>query len=170
MQEDLMWTCLHWFQLCSVLAPLQESGQPSSYFHNDRVQEELSQVIGVNEPELKDQKDLHYTNAVIHESHRLIPPLSLIYRSTARDATFQGYFIQKGTMVFLSQKSLLLEEGEWETPDRFNPGHFLDEKGCFTRKDYFLAFSAGTVHGKAKLYNPQFMKKAADVTSADHRF
>lgn len=39
--------------------------------------------------------------------------------------------------------SVLYDENEWETPHAFNPAHFLDDKGCFVRRDAFMPFSAG---------------------------
>lgn len=32
---------------------------------------------------------------------------------------------------------------QWETPEKFNPDHFLDEKGHFRKRDDFMVFSAG---------------------------
>ncbi|KAL6486149.1 hypothetical protein MHYP_G00055410 [Metynnis hypsauchen] len=39
--------------------------------------------------------------------------------------------------------SVLFDENEWETPNSFNPEHFLDKEGKFVRRDAFLLFSAG---------------------------
>lgn len=39
--------------------------------------------------------------------------------------------------------SVLFDKNEWETPDVFNPQHFLDSEGQFRRRDAFLPFSAG---------------------------
>ncbi|XP_061556461.1 cytochrome P450 2K1-like [Phycodurus eques] len=110
----------------------------------DRVQEELSRVVGVRQVQMEDRKKLPYVNAVIHETQRLanIVPMAVAHQ-TSRDVTFQGYFIQKGTAVLPLLTSVLHDESEWETPNTFNPSHFLDEEGNFIKRDAFLPFSAG---------------------------
>ncbi|KAJ8362803.1 hypothetical protein SKAU_G00116340 [Synaphobranchus kaupii] len=109
----------------------------------DRVQEELSQVIGEREPRVEDRRNLPYTDAVIHEIQRMASIIPMTHHSTSCDITFQGYFIKKGTTVIPLLMSVLKDEEEWETPHSFNPGHFLDEKGCFIRRDALMPFSAG---------------------------
>ncbi|XP_013865520.1 cytochrome P450 2K1 [Austrofundulus limnaeus] len=110
----------------------------------DGVLEELSRVVGSRQIRLEDRKNLPYTDAVIHEIHRLsnIFPLSLPH-ATSTDVTFQGYFIEKGTTVFPLLTSVLYDESEWESPYTFNPSHFLDNDGNFVRRDALLSFSAG---------------------------
>ncbi|XP_003980046.2 cytochrome P450 2K1-like [Takifugu rubripes] len=82
--------------------------------------------------------------AVIHETQRManIVPMSLPHR-TSRDTSFQGYVIQKGTMVIPLLTSVLYDESQWEKPHTFNPAHFLDDEGRFVRRDAFMPFSAG---------------------------
>ncbi|KAK9519203.1 hypothetical protein VZT92_021944 [Zoarces viviparus] len=43
----------------------------------------------------------------------------------------------------LNLASVLFDKTEWETPDTFNPGHFLDAERKFVKKEAFLPFSAG---------------------------
>ncbi|XP_010786443.1 cytochrome P450 2K1-like [Notothenia coriiceps] len=110
----------------------------------DKVQEELSSVIGSRQSRAEDRKNLPYTDAVIHETQRLanIVPMAILHR-TSQDVTFQGYFIKEGTCVLPLLTSVLQDESEWETPHTFNPSHFLDKEGKFIRRDASMPFSAG---------------------------
>ncbi|XP_056283493.1 cytochrome P450 2K1-like [Pseudoliparis swirei] len=110
----------------------------------DRVQEELSRVIGGRQSKMEDRKNLPYTDAVIHETQRLgnIVPMSLPHQ-TSQDVTFQGHFIEKGTTVYPLLTSVLSDESEWAEPHSFHPAHFLDKDGKFLKRDAFMPFSAG---------------------------
>uniref|UniRef100_A0A9J8BZ86 Cytochrome P450, family 2, subfamily K, polypeptide16 n=2 Tax=Cyprinus carpio TaxID=7962 RepID=A0A9J8BZ86_CYPCA len=109
-----------------------------------QVQEEIDQVIGGRQPVSEDRKNLPYTDAVIHETQRFanIAPISIPHM-TSCDVHFNGYFIKKGTCVFPLLMSVLWDEDEWETPQNFNPQHFLDKQGRFVKRDAFMPFSAG---------------------------
>uniref|UniRef100_A0A673CGV3 Uncharacterized protein n=1 Tax=Sphaeramia orbicularis TaxID=375764 RepID=A0A673CGV3_9TELE len=110
----------------------------------DQIQEEISRVVGSRKLQYEDRNNLPFTNAVIHESQRLasILPTS-VPRRTSKDVTFQGYFIEKGTVVIPLLASVLHDETEWEKPHSFHPAHFLDKDGKFVKRDAFMPFSAG---------------------------
>ncbi|RVE74022.1 hypothetical protein OJAV_G00036930 [Oryzias javanicus] len=110
-----------------------------------KVQQEIDRVIGQNRlPSMADRPNLPYTDAVIHEIQRIgnVIPLNGL-RIAAKDTTLGGYFIPKGTSLMPMLTSVLFDKNEWETPDTFNPGHFLDADGKFVKKEAFLPFSAG---------------------------
>ncbi|KAK6484510.1 cytochrome P450 2J2-like isoform X1 [Huso huso] len=111
----------------------------------EKVQAEIDSVIGqARQPSMEDKPNMPYTDAVIHEVQRMgnVAPLSLPHMTT-EDTTLGGYFIPKGTEVIPNLTSVLFDKNEWQTPDTFNLGHFLDAEGQFVRRDAFLPFSAG---------------------------
>ncbi|XP_052411007.1 cytochrome P450 2J3 isoform X2 [Carassius gibelio] len=110
-----------------------------------KVQEEIDHVVGGSrQPSLSDRDNMPYTNAVIHEIQRIgnIIPMN-VARATVEDIQIGKYSIPKGTIVTGNLTSVLFDESEWETPQCFNPGHFLDAEGQFRRRDAFLPFSLG---------------------------
>ncbi|XP_056609426.1 cytochrome P450 2K1-like [Triplophysa dalaica] len=110
----------------------------------DRVHEEIDRVLAGCEPVTEDRMNLPYIDAVIHETQRLanIIPLNLPHM-TSCDVHFHGYVIKKGTCVLPLLTSVLRDENEWETPNTFNPAHFLDKKGQLKKREAFMPFSAG---------------------------
>ncbi|KAK3542291.1 hypothetical protein QTP86_021970, partial [Hemibagrus guttatus] len=110
-----------------------------------KVQEEIECVIGKTRfPTMVDKANMPYTNAVLHEVQRKgdIVPLNMA-RVATKDTTLGGYSVPKGTVMITNISSVLNDEIEWETPDTFNPEHFLDSEGQFRRRDAFIPFSAG---------------------------
>lgn len=55
----------------------------------------------------------------------------------------QSMAVLQGTTVIPLLTSVLLDKTQWETPDEFNPNHFLGVDGNFIKKKAFLPFSTG---------------------------
>ncbi|XP_073497634.1 cytochrome P450 2C23-like isoform X2 [Phyllobates terribilis] len=111
----------------------------------DKVHEEIDQVIGQERaPKADDRNQMPYTNALLHEMQRISDafPMGLI-RSTTRDVTFHGYHIPKGTNVIPMLTTVLNDPSLFETPEKFNIKHFLDEEGKFKKNNGFMPFFAG---------------------------
>ncbi|XP_053571432.1 cytochrome P450 2C20 isoform X2 [Bombina bombina] len=110
-----------------------------------KVQQEIDQVTGsLRFAGIKDREHLPYTNAVIHEVQRLMELASVgIGHAVTEDIQFNGFTIPKGTTIIPFFSSVLKDPTQWETPDEFNPRHFLDDNGQFCPKPAFMAFSAG---------------------------
>ncbi|XP_075566680.1 cytochrome P450 2J4 isoform X2 [Pelecanus crispus] len=109
-----------------------------------RVQAEIDVVIGqARQPALEDRSNMPYTNAVIHEVQRKanIIPFN-VPRLTVKDTVLDGFHIPKGTVLLTNLTSVLFDKNEWETPDIFNPGHFLKD-GQFWKRESFVPFSIG---------------------------
>ncbi|NP_001086113.1 cytochrome P450, family 2, subfamily C, polypeptide 8, gene 2 L homeolog precursor [Xenopus laevis] len=111
----------------------------------ERVQKEIDQVVGSDRlPGIADRPQMPYTNAVIHEIQRFLDlaPLALPHMVT-QDTVFKGFRLLKGTTVIPLIGSALRDPAHWETPEEFNPEHFLNQNGEFYMCPAFMPFSAG---------------------------
>nr|XP_060638762.1 cytochrome P450 2C11-like isoform X1 [Anolis sagrei ordinatus] len=110
-----------------------------------KIQEEIDRVIGRERmPSMKDRPGMPYTEAVLHEAQRYLDlvPLGLARRAR-RDVELEGFVIPKGATVLPMLTSLLNDSKQFKNPHRFDPEHFLDEKGSFKKNGADVPFSAG---------------------------
>ncbi|KAM6443621.1 cytochrome P450 2J2-like [Liasis olivaceus] len=111
----------------------------------EKVQKEIEDVFGFSGSiSYQDHKKLPYTNAVLHEMQR-IKHVSLfgVPRQSTKDVKMRGYHIPKGAFIITDLRSVLLDPEQWETPEEFNPNHFLDKDGKFITREEFLPFGIG---------------------------
>ncbi|KAM6262282.1 cytochrome P450 2J2-like [Porphyrio hochstetteri] len=117
----------------------------AAYPHiQEKVQLEIDTVIGQSrQPMMADKENMPYTSAVLSEVLRMgnVVPLGVPKMSTS-DTTLAGFHLPKGTTLMTSLTSIMFDKNVWETPDTFNPEHFL-ENGQYRRREAFLPFSAG---------------------------
>ncbi|XP_058043369.1 cytochrome P450 2C31-like isoform X2 [Ahaetulla prasina] len=111
----------------------------------EKIQKEIEDVFGFSGLiSYQDRKKLPYTNAVIHEMQRLKSVLLVGFpRQSTKDVKLRGYHIPKGTIIIADLRSVLLDPEQWETPEEFNPNHFLDKDGKFLDREEFLSFGIG---------------------------
>ncbi|XP_032081682.1 cytochrome P450 2J5-like [Thamnophis elegans] len=111
----------------------------------EKVQKEIEHVFSFSGSiSYQDRKKLPYTNAVIHEMQRV--KYALLYgvpRKSTKDVKMRGYHIPKGSVIVPDLRSVLLDPEQWETPEKFNPDHFLDKDGKFIDREEFLPFGMG---------------------------
>lgn len=111
----------------------------------EKVQVEIDAVIGPHRPPvLDDRVKLPYTDAVIHEIQRYsdLTPIGIPH-CVIQDTHFRGYFLPKNTTVYPVMSSVHHDPCHFEKPDTFYPGHFLDAKGNFRKRETFIPFSMG---------------------------
>uniref|UniRef100_H0Y2B2 Cytochrome P450 n=1 Tax=Otolemur garnettii TaxID=30611 RepID=H0Y2B2_OTOGA len=110
-----------------------------------KVQKEIHHVIGRHRsPCMQDRSCMPYTDAVVHEIQRYIDLIpTILPHAVTQDMQFREFLIPKGTNILIHLSSVLHDEKEFPNPERFDPGHFLDESGNFKKSDYFMPFSAG---------------------------
>ncbi|XP_036610277.1 cytochrome P450 2J2-like [Trichosurus vulpecula] len=109
-----------------------------------KIQAEIDRVIGQSrQPTMADKENMPYTNAAIHEVQRMgnIIPFN-VPRVARVDTTVAGYHVPKGTILSTNLTALHRDPEEWDTPETFNPEHFL-ENGQFKKREAFLPFSIG---------------------------
>ncbi|KAG8552874.1 hypothetical protein GDO81_003120 [Engystomops pustulosus] len=111
----------------------------------ERLHQEIDNVIGRDRtPCIEDRPQMPYMDAVIHEIQRFIDLLPLgVPRKATQDLKFRDYFIPEGTTIYPMLGSVLRDPKQFKSPNRFNPEHFLDDKGKFIRNEGFMPFSSG---------------------------
>ncbi|XP_077204285.1 cytochrome P450 2J5-like [Paroedura picta] len=110
-----------------------------------KVHKEIENVLGSSQIfHYQDRKKMPYTNAVIHEIQRFQYILLFgLSRLCTKDVNMCGFFIPKGAIIIGDLRSVVLDPKQWETPEEFNPNHFLDKDGNFVEREAFLPFGAG---------------------------
>ncbi|KAL8188130.1 UNVERIFIED_CONTAM: hypothetical protein K2H54_062005 [Gekko kuhli] len=111
----------------------------------EKVHKEMEDVLDSSQLfHYQDRKKLPYTNAVIHEILRFRFTLLFgVPRQCTKDVNMCGFLIPKGAMIIADLRSVLFDPKQWETPEEFNPNHFLDKDGNFVNREAFLPFGAG---------------------------
>ncbi|XVF10770.1 hypothetical protein REPUB_Repub07fG0211600 [Reevesia pubescens] len=99
----------------------------------EKVKKELADVVGLNSiVEEVHLPNLRYLNAVIKETFRLNPPLSLLVPCcSGQSTTVGGYTIPKGSKVFLNIWSIQRDPNIWDNPSEFKPERFLNDPDKF---------------------------------------
>ncbi|KAL7991050.1 hypothetical protein Chor_014480 [Crotalus horridus] len=105
----------------------------------DKVHKEIEKVLGSsNAVGHQDWKKLPYTSAVIYEIQRTKHAfLFRIIKQCAKNVNIFGFLAPKGTFINPDLDSALLDPKLWETPEKFNPSHFLDKDGQFVDKKQY---------------------------------
>lgn len=109
-----------------------------------KLQEELDIVLEGRDAQFTDLENLKYTEMVIKESMRLLPPAwTLNARQANKDIQVGKYHFPKNKVVFISPYANHRNPKYFEQPDLFEPERFSAEREKSIPKHAYIPFGAG---------------------------
>lgn len=108
-----------------------------------KLHEELQQVLQGRSPTIEDLPQLRYASAVITESMRLYPPVSLVGREAVEDVEVGDYFIPEGCVVMLSQWVMHHSPKYFDAADAFQPERWLGDLEKQLPRGVYFPFGDG---------------------------
>jgi cytochrome P450 len=108
-----------------------------------KLREELSQVLGGRTPQLEDLPRLVYTDKVVKESMRLYPPAWSLARTVAKEIELASYKLPVGSNVVMSPWILHRDPRFFEHPERFNPDRWTADAAQHLPKFAYFPFGGG---------------------------
>uniref|UniRef100_A0A8C4NBH6 Steroid 21-hydroxylase n=1 Tax=Eptatretus burgeri TaxID=7764 RepID=A0A8C4NBH6_EPTBU len=110
-----------------------------------RIQMELDEKVGrERDPRWEDHSRLPQLEAALCEVLRIRPVAPLLVPHVAmRDTIVGGYSIPCGTQVIVNMWAVHHDERQWENPEVFDPGRFLDVDGELSVKKPWSYFPFG---------------------------
>jgi cytochrome P450 len=109
----------------------------------DQLEQEARLVLGEQPATVPDFARLTFTSAVIHESLRLYPPVWVISRRAAGDATLDGVRVTARSQIAISPFVVHRNPAYWERPTQLYPEHFLGGATGARPRLAFIPFGAG---------------------------
>ncbi len=110
----------------------------------ERLRAEVDEVLHGRVPTLTDMRQLTYTQQVIKESMRLIPPVwTLSGRQAAHDVQIGDYLIPQGSVVMVSPWAMHHNHRYFADPQRFDPERFTPENEAEIPRYVYFPFGAG---------------------------
>ncbi|WP_324662547.1 cytochrome P450 [Haloarcula sediminis] len=111
-----------------------------------RVHEELDEVIGDDRPGMEHVRELDYLEWVIQEAMRLYPPVYTIFREPTEDVTLSGYPIEAGMTLMLPQWGVHRSERFYDDPETFDPERWKPERAKERPRFAYFPFGGGPRH------------------------
>lgn len=103
-----------------------------------RLQQELQQVLSDRTPRAEDLAWLPYTEKVVKEAMRLYPPAWSLARTAAKECEIGGYRVPAGANVVMSQWIMHRDPRFYTYPEEFDPDRWsTDRIQCLPKFAYF---------------------------------
>ncbi|KAI3862356.1 hypothetical protein MKX03_014374 [Papaver bracteatum] len=98
--------------------------------YQDHLYREIQKVCGNNKYTEEQYSEVTYLSAVFHETLRKHPPLlvGLPLRYVHEDTQLGGYDIPAGTEIAINIYGCNMDKNQWDSPEKWNPGRFLESK------------------------------------------
>ena len=110
----------------------------------DRLHEEVDAVLDPGErPVMGDLRELEYTERVLKETMRVLPPVYTLFRQPNVDVRLSGYRVPADSLVMVPQWVLHRHPDYWEDPDRFDPDRWTPERVRERHPYSYFPFGAG---------------------------
>ncbi|MEV6770256.1 cytochrome P450 [Nocardia sp. NPDC051030] len=109
----------------------------------ERLRNEVRSVLGSRPATADDLDRLPWTQAVVSETMRLLPPVIGLARTAKDHDVLGGYAIKPGTTVAISLHGLHHNQQVWERHEEFDPSRFLPEILERQQKRAAIPFGAG---------------------------
>ncbi len=108
-----------------------------------KLHQELQQVLGGRAPEAADMPQLTYTEKVIKEAMRLYPPGWAVARTALKDCQVGGYRLRRDDNVVISQWVMHRDARFFTNPEKFDPDRWSPDRTATVPKYAYFPFGAG---------------------------
>ena len=109
----------------------------------EKVREELSEVVTGSVPSFDEAKKLKYLSRVVKESLRLYPPGWMTTRRVSKDTVLGDYLLRSGSTIVMSQYVSHRDPAMWDHPEEFDPARFEEPTKDERPKFAYYPFGAG---------------------------
>ncbi|KAB2619447.1 isoflavone 2'-hydroxylase-like [Pyrus ussuriensis x Pyrus communis] len=111
----------------------------------EKVRAEIDTNVGQERPlEEQDLPKLKYLQNVIHETHRLYPPVPLLVpHEASEDCVVGGYDVPRHTMLVINAWAIHRDPEIWEDPTKFKPERFEGWSGEGSQGYKLIPFGNG---------------------------
>ncbi|MFB8198364.1 cytochrome P450 [Kitasatospora purpeofusca] len=109
----------------------------------ERLHEEVEQVLGGRTPTIEDLPKLPYAKMVTDETLRLHPPIWVYPRDAVAEDDVNGWHVPAGGSVFMVPYVTHRHPDYWVDPERFDPERFTEQNRAQQPRYAYFPFGGG---------------------------